>query len=209
MMKHIKLIGLLFGISVSVAIAQKSEMHILVRVTNFDGSSTIEDVTQAQLATLRKNIMLENNLIKDAYANVSKEWRKSNETNTIGQVITYKNVKRTVQVRAPNRPFPLKRPAPREISQLGSFPTPEAAAEKKSALESAVKPVVTKKSEGAEDKTKAEPSKKETSRKESSRNDNADTEQLFQSLMDELKRLKEEPATPQKAGGGKKKSAGR
>jgi hypothetical protein len=203
--------------SVLVAIAQTGEMHILIRVSNFDGSSTIEDVTQTQLATLRKDIMLENDLMKTAYANVSKEWRKSHETNTIDQVITYKNVKRTVQVKAPNRPFPLKRPAPREISQIGSFPTAEAAAERKSAIESTMKPVVAKKSDEAENKTKAEPadgnkgesSKKEISRKESSRNDNADTEQLFKSLMDELARLKSEPAVPQKTGGGKKKSAGK
>jgi len=195
MKKVIKLLVLLLAVSVSAVLAQTPETYTLVRVSNFDGTTAIQSLTAAQLVELRKDVALENKLIKDAYQSVAQEWRKSHKGKTVKQTIRTKEMSREVEVPAPIPPFPLKNPKPRVISQIGTFQSADAAAAKKQALEAAIKPTVPDKAaEG--DKAKAAPSGKK------GKGEEVDMEGLFAGLMSELGRLKEEVGSATK--GGKK-----
>lgn len=209
-MKCMKLAGLVLGASVLCASAQTPETFILIKISNFDGAVAVDVVSPAKLAELRKDIALENKLIKDAYGNVSKEWRKSHEGKTVKQTINYKDMKREVEVKAPIPPFPLKRPGQREISQSGVFPTAEAAAERKAALEATMKAAAPKKpEEDAKDKDKDKEKPKSGGKKGAAKVEEVDIEQLFQSMMSELATLKSEAMTPAAKGVGTKKQEGK
>lgn len=195
MTKIVKIAVWLFVSSVTCVFAQTPETYTLVRVSNFDGTTAIQSLTAAQLADLRKEVALENKLIKDAYQNVAQEWRKSHKGKTVKQTIRTKTMSREVEVPAPVPPFPLRNPKPRMISQVGTFQSAEAATEKKSALEAAVKPAAPDKAaEG--DKAKAAPSGK----KDGDKAEEVDMDSLFAGLMSELGRLKSEAASAPKGG---------
>lgn len=72
-------LGFLLGMASCRAVAQSNETRTLVRVSAFDGTTSVESLTPAQLAELRKDILRENKLIKEAYGNVTKAWRKRHE----------------------------------------------------------------------------------------------------------------------------------
>ena len=207
-MKYLKLAGLLMGLSVIWVSAQTAETFTLVKVSNFDGSITVDVLNPEKLVELRKDIVLENKLIRDAYANVTRDWRKSHDNITVKQTITFKDQKREVDVKVPPPPFPLKRPSPREIVQSGVYSTAEAAAERKAALEATLKTAGVKKTdEGGKDKDKdkAKPKAPAGGKKGAVKGEDVDLDQLFQSMMSELATLKADAlASPGKAGGAKK-----
>ncbi|OGV68972.1 MAG: hypothetical protein A2283_17040 [Lentisphaerae bacterium RIFOXYA12_FULL_48_11] len=197
MKQLIKLLVILLAVSISSVLAQTPETYTLVRVSNFDGTTVIQSLTASQLAELRKDVALENKLIKEAYQSVAQEWRKSHKGRTVKQTIRTKEMSREVEVPAPIPPFPLRNPKPRVISQIGTFQSAEAAAERKQALEAAVKPAAVPDKAAEADKAKvAVPSSKK------GKGEEVDMESLFASLMSELARLKGEAASPSK--GGKK-----
>jgi hypothetical protein len=206
MKRSLGMAGLFWGIFVSAVLTQAAETYTLVRVSNFDGTTSIDALAPVALAELRKDVALENRLIKDAYQNVAQEWKRSRKGKTVKQTINYKDMRREVEVPAPMPPFPLKCPKPRVISQVGTFPTPEAAAEKKRALEAAVKPAVPEKAEEEnkdkddkdKDKEKSKDKGKEKPKaggKKDAKVEEADVEQLFGDMMAELSKLKEEIAS--------------
>ena len=127
MMKRLVITGfVLLMLGLARGQAQTNNAYVLVGLTGYDGAKTFDVVAPDAFATLAHEAKLDNEARPKAYANMVKAWREAHAKSE-------KNAKNDKP--APHEPFPLKCPPPREVRQLGVFPTPEAANQQKQTLE--------------------------------------------------------------------------
>jgi hypothetical protein len=126
------------GLSLGPVYAETTdEPCILALLTDLYGTKTYQVVTTNDLPSLKSEAKLDNDAMPKAYRNLRAAWRREHEAanpqpaqpvpNSTGQVF---------QVRTRIPPYPMKRlPPPREVRQVGVFPTAAAAEERKKVFE--------------------------------------------------------------------------
>jgi len=130
MLKRLALAGVLLALGLSCGQAQTNSTYIVVGLTGYDGAKTFDAVTPEAFAGLAHEAKLDNEALPRAYANLLSAWHathaKKDKTDKGGK---------GGKGESHPEPFPLKMPAPREVRQLGSYPTADAAAKQKQDLE--------------------------------------------------------------------------
>lgn len=127
MIKRLVIAGFFFlTLGLARGQAETNQTYVLVGLTGYDGVKTFDVVAPDAFATLTHEAKLDNEALPKAYANMLKAWHEAHaKTEKKG-----KNDKP-----APHVPFPFKCPAPREVKQLGVYPTADAANKQKQSLE--------------------------------------------------------------------------
>lgn len=120
-----------------------NSIYALISVNNLDGTETHQVLSLEDLAAFRKEIVAKNAALNDAYAKLRADWKAKHEvkietTTPDGKAKDPKTLQEEVKAQAKARIFPLSKPRPFEVRNLGNFPTQAAAEERKKALEEAL-----------------------------------------------------------------------
>lgn len=127
MIKRLLIAGFLFlSLGLARGQAQTNESFVLVGLTGYDGAKTFDVVAPDAFTTLVHEAKLDNEALPKAYSNMLKSWREAHAKNEKKD----KNEKPATHV-----PFPFKCPAPREVRQLGVYPTADEANKEKQTLQ--------------------------------------------------------------------------
>lgn len=105
---------------------ERQELRQLVEISGFDEPTSYRVTTPDEVRSFTESAELDNAALQEAYRGIREKWQESHkrkETRTVTVNGQAKQIEEEVQ----GPPFPLKRPAPREVRVLGSFRTAEAA----------------------------------------------------------------------------------
>lgn len=109
-------------------------VQMLVRVTDFMGTTTLKVVSPEEYREIRHDIDKDNEALRTAYMTIRREWKASGGARKVNPV-TVRGQQCRVPVRGRPLPFPLPCPPPKEARMVGQFKDPAALDEKKNALE--------------------------------------------------------------------------
>lgn len=122
MTKRIWLAALAAVIWTAGAPARAGDTYLLAGLTGYDGSKTFKVVSTNEFSELLRDAKLDNEALPKAYANLRKAWRDAH-----GGEAGHAKDKTKTKGQARSEALPIACPPPREVRQLGAFPTAEAA----------------------------------------------------------------------------------
>ena len=118
MVRYMRLVMLLALLGVRQAAAESGTSFVLAGLTGYDGTRTFKVVSTNAFAELVRDARLDNEALPKAYASLRKAWRDAHAR---------ENDNKKQKAAGRDESFPIACPAPREVRQLGVFPTAEAA----------------------------------------------------------------------------------